>query len=403
MSGHEHAAPVRQRFFTPGMKAVTALMALGLGAGLYRMLAGLASATNLSDQYPMGLWIGADVATGVALAAGGFTSCALVYVFQREHFHALLRPALLTAVLGYTFVAIGLLFDLGRWYNVWHPMLPSMWQGNSVLFEVGMCVMVYLTVLYIEFIPIVCERFVGKVRLPGKLSRFNERVDLLLRLLDYSLGKIMFVFVLAGITLSCLHQSSLGTLMVIAPYKMHPLYCSLWSPLLFLTSAFAVGLAMILCESLLAARSFNREPEMHILTPLARILPFLLGLYIAIRLADTIYRGAHLFLFDGTAASIMFWIEFGALTVVPFCMLMSADIRRSPRGLFVAAAMYVVGILLNRCATFFVAYQPAYARRAYFPAITEFLLTLGLVCAIVFVYRLAATFLPVLTVEKTEG
>jgi len=344
----------------------------------------------------MGLWIGADIATGVALAAGGFTSSALVYVFQRKHFHALIRPALLTAALGYTFVAIGLLFDLGRWYNIWHPMLPSMWQGNSVLFEVGICVMIYLAVLYIEFIPVVCEQFIGKVNLPGKLGRFNGSIDTLLRFLDHILGKIMFIFVLAGITLSCLHQSSLGTLMVIAPYKMHPLYQSQLSPVFFLTSAFAVGLAMVIFESMIASRSFDRKPEMHMLTPLARIIPFLLGIYIAVRLADIIHRGVYVFLFDGTAATAMFWMEFGVLTIIPFFMFMSSDIRRSPKGLFVSAAMYISGILLNRCTIFFIANKPLYAESQYLPAISEFALTIGLVCAIALVYRLAVTFLPVL-------
>lgn len=396
MSRYEHAAPVDHRFFTPGTKILAALMVIGFGAGLYRMLFGLAAATNLNNQYSMGLWIGADVATGVALAAGGFTSAALVYVFQREHFHALVRPALLTAALGYTFVAIGLLFDIGRWYNAWHPLMPSMWAANSVLFEVAMCVMSYLTVLYIEVVPMVCERFIGRVHLPGKLSRFNDRADLLLRFLDHILGKIMFVFILAGITLSCLHQSSLGTVMVIAPYKTHPLYCSLLSPLFFLTSAVAVGLAMIIFESMLAARSFGRKPEMHLLTPLGRILPFLLGTYVALKLGDMIYRKTYVFLLDGTAPSIMFWIEFGALTVVPLFMFMSSDIRRSPRGLFLTATMYIVGILLNRCTVFFIAYRPADVAKPYLPAVTEFALTIGLVCAIALAYRLVVTFLPVL-------
>jgi Ni/Fe-hydrogenase subunit HybB-like protein len=303
---------------------------------------------------------------------------------------------MLTAMLGYTFVAIGLLFDLGRWYNVWHPMLPSMWQGNSVLFEVGMCVMCYLTVLYIEFVPVVCERFIGKVNLPGRLSRFNDGADLLLRFADHVLGKIMFLFVLAGITLSCLHQSSLGTLMVLAPYKMHPLYCSQLSPLLFLSSAIAVGPAMVILESMIASRSFDRKPEMHVLTPLARIVPFLIGAYALIRTSEIVFRGAYAFLLDGTPASAMFWIEFGALTLVPLFMFMSSDIRRSPRALLLAAAMYVGGVLLNRCTVFFIAYKPVYAAQAYAPAAMEFALTIGLVCAIVFIYRLAATLLPVI-------
>jgi len=396
VSHHEHAAPVNIKFFTHGMIALTAVMLAGLGVGLYRMIFSIAAVTNLDNQYPMGLWIGADVASGVALAAGGFTSAALVYVFQREHYHVLVRPALLTATLGYTFVAIGLLFDLGRWYNVWHPIVPSMWQGNSVLFEVGMCVMCYLTVLYSEFFPMVCERYIGKVNLPGVLARFNNTTDLILRFLDRVLGKIMFIFIIAGITLSCLHQSSLGTMMVIAPYKMHPIYASLLSPVFFLTSAFGVGLTMIIFESMIASNAFNRKPEMNMLSPLARIIPFLLGFYITVKIADMIYRGTYVFLFDGTPAAGMFWIEFGLLTIVPFFMFMSADIRRSPKGLFLAAAMYVVGIVLNRCTVFFIAYKPLYAAKSYVPAIGEFALTIGLICAIAFVYRLAVTFLPVM-------
>lgn len=399
MSHSDHAAPVEGRFFTRGTIILTALMLTGLGFGLYRMIVGLGAATNLTNQYPMGLWIGIDVASGVALAAGGFTSSALVYVLQREHFHALVRPALLTAVLGYTFVAIGLLFDLGRWYNVWHPMLPSMWQGNSVLFEVGMCVMCYLTVLYLEFIPIVCERFIGRVKLPWKLAVLNHPIDLLLRFLHYILGKVMFLFILAGITLSCLHQSSLGTLMVIAPYKMHPLYATQLSPILFLSSAMAVGLAMVIFESILSSKSFDRQPEIHILAPLAKILPYVLGLYIAIRLGDMFFRGANVFLLDGTPAAAAFWIEFGLLTIVPFLMLLSPDVRSSPRGLLLAASMYIGGVVLNRCAAFFIAYTPQYADKAYVPALGEFALTIGLICTIAFIYRLVANYLPVLPAE----
>ena len=402
MSSRHSAAPVANPFFTGGMMILTAVMVAGLSFGLYRMFCGLGAVTHLNDQYPLGLWIGVDVATGVALAAGGFTTGALVYIFNREHFHAIIRPALLTAMLGYTFVGVGLMFDLGRWYNIWHPALPMMWQGNSVLFEVGMCVMVYLTVLYIEFVPVVCERFIGRVRLPKKLARFNDPVDMLLRFLHHILGKVMFVFIIAGVVLSCLHQSSLGTLMVIAPYKMHPLYNSLLGPLFFLTSAIAVGFPMVILESMIACKALGRKPEMHVLTPLARIIPFLLGVYIALKTGDMIVRGTYVFIMEGSAQSWMFLLEFGLLTVCPFCMFMSSDIRRSPRGLVVAAAMYIAGVLLNRCTVFFVAYQPLYAAKAYFPAIGECALTVGLIAAIMFLYRAVVTLLPVLPAPDTD-
>lgn len=396
MSHHEKSQPISNKFFTKGMKIITFLMVGGLSFGLYRMIFGLGASTNLDNQYPMGLWVGIDVATGVALAAGGFTSSALVYIFRREHYHALIRPALLTALLGYTFVTIGLSFDLGRWYNIWHPIVPFMWQGNSVLFEVGICVMIYMTVLYIEFAPMICEQFIGHVNLPGVLGRANAMVDIFLRLLDFILGKIMFLFIIAGIVLSCLHQSSLGTLMVIAPYKIHPLYNSLLGPIFFLSSAMAVGLSMIIFESMIASRSLGRKPEMHLLTPLAKIIPYLIGIYIFLKTGDMFYRETYLYLFDWSAPTVMFWIEFGGLTLLPFFLLMSEDVRKSPSSLLTTVAMIIAGIVINRCTVFFIAYQPQFAEKNYIPALSEFALTIGLICAIIFVYRLIISVFPVL-------
>jgi Ni/Fe-hydrogenase subunit HybB-like protein len=220
MSNLPMSLPVQARFFTTGTKILTAIMGVGLLAYAYRLLFGIGAATNLNDQYPWGIWIAIDVASGVALAAGGFTTAALAEIFHKDKYHAITRPALLTAMLGYTFVVIGLLADLGRYYNVWHPMLPSMWQGNSVLFEVGICVMIYLTVLYVEFVPIFVERFKGRVNLPGRLSGLNRLGESFLGKIDRTLKKVLLLFIIAGVVLSCLHQSSLGNLMVIAPYKM---------------------------------------------------------------------------------------------------------------------------------------------------------------------------------------
>ena len=179
---HDIAMPVKAKFFTKGTKVVFGIMVAGMLAYAYRLLFGIGAATNLDDQWPWGIWIAIDVASGVALAAGGFTTAALADIFHKDKFHVITRPALITAMLGYTFVVIGLLADLGRYYNVWHPMLPPMWQGNSVLFEVGMCVMVYLTVLYVEFMPILVERFKGKVNLPGMLAKLNGASERLLKL-----------------------------------------------------------------------------------------------------------------------------------------------------------------------------------------------------------------------------
>jgi len=376
---------------TPGMWINLAVVALGLVFAIRRFTFGIGSVANLNNQYPWGLWIGFDVATGVALAAGGFTSAALVDIFGQKRFHPLLRPALLTAALGYSFVALGLLADLGRYWAIWHPMMPSMWQGDSVLFEVGICVMCYLTVLYIEFAPIVMEKLEDK-NIGGTW----------LRKLDTGLHKIIFLFIIAGVVLSCLHQSSLGNLMVIAPSKMNPLWYTRILPLLFLMSAVAVGFPMIIFESILASRGFHRPIEMRLLGPLAKIAAGIMALYAAFRIGDLTLRDAWATAFQPTVQALFFWIEMLPFLILPTFMMGMRRVRRSPRLLFTAATLYVAGVVLNRINVFVVAYRPPYAEKAYVPALGEFAITAGLVATLVLCYRLIVTYLPVMPVLEEE-
>ncbi len=387
---------VRPRFFTPGVCIVTAVALIGGLVLAYRFLFGLGAATNLNGSYPWGIWIAIDVACGVALAAGGFTTAFIAHIVHRDEFHALVRPALLTAVIGYTFVALGVATDLGRFWAMWHMMLPSMWQGNSVLFEVGMCVMCYLTVLYIEFLPIFCERFIGRVNLPGPLAKLNDRVDRLLRLLDKGLSKVMTVFIILGIMLSCMHQSSLGTLMVIAGPKLHPLWQTPMLPLMFLLSAFAVGLAMVIFESTLAARSFGLPSERKVLGKLAKYLPVLLGVYFAVKAIDMANRGTAGLLFEGTLASNLFLIELLFGVVLPFFIFLSERLRNSTRALFLGGCLVVGGVVLNRLNVFLLAYTPAYDVGGYFPAWTEFAVTFGFIAIMVLIYRFVVLNFPVI-------
>lgn len=403
MSAHEFSLPVRVKFFTTGTKILFGIMAAGLAAYAYRLLFGLGSATNLTDQYPWGLWIAVDVASGVALAAGGFTTAALVEIFHKEKYHVVVRPALLTAMLGYTFVVIGLLADLGRYYNVWHPMLPSMWQGNSVLFEVGICVMIYLTVLYIEFVPIAVERIKGRVKLPGVPAVFNRLGETALSLADKTLGRFIFLFIIAGVVLSCLHQSSLGTLMVIAPTKMHPLWYTPISPLLFLLSAIAVGFPMVIFESILASRSFGLKPEKRILSSLARYTPILLGVYLVAKVVDLTIREAWPYLLEGSFRSLMYIIEISLGVILPIILLSIKKVRESVRGLFVSATLVILGVAFNRINVFLVAYQPPYAEKSYFPSPYEVLVTIGLISALVLVYRLVVMNFPVISTPISEA
>jgi len=398
MEAHMKPTPIKAKFLTPGVIVLILLAVNGLMFLAGRFFFGIGSVTHLIDQYPWGLWIAVDVAAGVALAAGGFTTAALGHVMHLEEYHAVIRPALLTAMLGYTFVAIGVCVDICRWYFVWHPLV--MWNGSSALFEVGICVMIYMTVLYIEFLPLVTERFIGKVNLPGILKNLNRPVERLLRALDRGLSKTMFVFIIAGVVLSTLHQSSLGTLMVIAGAKMHPLWFTPILPLLFLLSAIAVGLPMVIFESTLAARSFKLKPETEILGKLGGMVAPILGVYLAFKLGDMVIRETFVYLTEFSTASVMWTIEVLVGIVIPLRMFLSPSVLKSPALTFTAAALVVFGVALNRINNFIVAYTPPYAVHAYFPSIGEISVTVGLIALLTLMYRAYVMIFPVISLPQ---
>ena len=392
--------PVKHKYFTPGVFALLIIALNGLVFLMGRFFFGIGAVTNLNNQYPWGLWIGVDVAAGVALAAGGFTTAALGHVMHREKYSAIVRPALLTAMLGYTFVAAGVFVDIGRWYFIWHPII--MWNGTSALFEVGICVMIYMTVLYIEFLPIFTERFIGRVNLPKFISGLNKPADKILRLLDRGLSKTMFVFIIAGVVLSTLHQSSLGTLMVIAGPKMHPLWQTPILPLLFLLSAISVGLPMVIFESLMASRSLKLKPEMHILSKLGSMIAPLLGIYLSFKIGDMFIRKTFVYLAEINTASVMFSIELLFGVIIPLRMFLSPKVLKSPILIFIASALVVSGVLLNRINNFVVAYTPPYSTESYFPSFGEISVTVGFVAMLILIYRFIVMNFPVISLPGKQ-
>ncbi|MFW5730520.1 MAG: NrfD/PsrC family molybdoenzyme membrane anchor subunit [Desulfonatronovibrionaceae bacterium] len=384
---HKHSPhPIQTRFWTPGVIVLACFMAAGAVALAARLTAGLGYATNLSNAYPWGIWIGIDVATGVALAAGGFSTAALAHIFGGHRFEPITRPALLTAALGYTFVALGVVVDIGRPWAVWKPIFFQ--NHTSALFEVAMCVMTYLTVLWLEFIPIAAEKYGQKIRILGLLGRFSH--------------KIMSVLIILGVVLSFMHQSSLGTLMLIAPTKLHPLWYTPILPLMFLMSAISVGYAMVIFETSLATRSLGLESEMNVLTPLSRLIILFLGLYIAVKTGDMLFRGTYAYLLQGNSQSNSFLLEFGLGALVPWLLLLSPRIRSSRGWLFAVSCMVVGGVVLNRVNVFLIGYTPPVSTGPYFPSFAELLVTAGFIASIMFLYRAGVTFLPVLSAGKKE-
>jgi Ni/Fe-hydrogenase subunit HybB-like protein len=352
-------------------------------AGLYvtylRFLRGLGASTNLSDQFPWGLWIGFDVLCGVGLAAGGFTLAATVHIFNLKRYEPIVRPAILTAFLGYVLVVVALMFDLGRPYRIWHPLV--MWNPHSVMFEVGWCVTLYTTVLSLEFAPVVLERL--RWRLPLRLLRV-----------------VMIPLVIAGVLLSTLHQSSLGSLYLIVPHKLHPLWYTPLLPVFFFFSAVMVGLAMTIFESWHSSKAFGRQIEMPLLRSLSRVLAVLLAAFVAMRFLDLARRGALRYLFEPGGERYFFLLE-TVLFVAPMLLLFQSRIRGNPRTLYLAAVLAIFGFITNRL-NVSVTGMEAGSGVQYIPRWTEVAVTLAIVALGFAVFYLAAKYLPIFESAEHE-
>jgi len=392
------AVPLRQKFFTFNVAVLLFFIGAGAVFAYFRFFHGFASVTNLNPGFPWGIWISFDVACGVALAAGGFTTAAIVEIFGQGKYHALLRPATLTAFIGYFLVALAVCFDLGKYYNIWHALV--FWNGTSVLFEVAWCVMLYLTVLAIENLPAVVEQYKGNVQLPGTLGMFNRPGNWAMGKADVFLRRTMAFFVIAGVVLSFGHQSSLGTLMLIAPYKLHELWYTPLSPLLFLTSAVSVGIPMVIFEATLATKFFGRKPETELLGGIAEYIPSFLGTYLLLRLGDLAYRGVLAKAFDGSIQGYSFLVEL-SLFAIPYFLLKRPRIRQSGTKLFLCACSVILAVVLNRFNVFLIGVDPGSGYN-YFPSVGEVAVTLAFVAFGVLLYKLGVNYLPILEAEEAD-
>lgn len=357
------------------------VLALGLYATYVRFTQGLGAATNLSDKFPWGLWIGFDILCGVGLAAGGFTLCAVVYIFNLKAFRPIIRPAILTAFLGYLLVIVALMYDLGRPDRIWHAIV--MWNPSSVMFEVAWCVMLYTTVLALEFSPILFEKL-GWQR-PLRAIR-----------------AITIPLVIVGVILSTLHQSSLGSLYLIVPEKLHPLWYSSLLPAFFFISAIGVGCAMVIFESFMSSRAFGREIEMPLLTQLGRGIVVILMVYTVLKIQDLSHRDAWGAVFSVSTESVLYWIEMGLGVLLPMAMLAFRKVRLHQTGLFVAALFVVLGFVLNRMNVSITGME-GWARVGYFPSWMEISVTVMIVALGFAGFALAARYLPVFPESEEQA
>lgn len=354
------------------------LMIAGVYAAYIRITQGLGGATHLTDQFPWGLWIGFDILCGVGLAAGGFTLAAAVHIFNIERYKPILRPAILTAFLGYLLVILALMFDLGLPYRIWHPLV--MWNPHSVMFEVGWCVTLYTTVLALEFAPVVFERLHWTKAL-----------------------KIMRVFliplVILGVILSTLHQSSLGSLYLIVPQKLYPLWYSPLLPVFFFVSALCAGLAMTIFESWQSSKAFGKHLEMPLLSSMGRVLAVVLSVYLTMRFLDLWNRDALRLIAVPRTETYLFLLEI-ALFLVPMFLLFRRKVYTNSIALYGCAVMVLFGFVSNRLNVSVTGMEAA-SGTSYFPKWTEVAVTLAIVALGFSIFRFACKHLPIFGPQPT--
>ena len=356
---------------------MAALAAVAVVLIIYRYMAGLGAITNLSDGYPWGLWITYDVLVGTALGCGGYAMAILVYVFNRWEYHPVVRSAVLTSVFGYSLAGLAIFLDIGRYWNGYKLFLP--WQVNfsSVLVEVALCIAAYVVVLWIELLPAILEGY------PGNAKAMETR-----RRLERWLPVIAAV----GILLPTMHQSSLGTLMVIAGHKLSPLWQTSLLPLFFLLSAIAMGFAVTVFESTLSSIAFKRPFETPMLSKLARVMAWVVAVYLVLRLADLLFRGAPVF--TSGFLSFMFILE-NLFYLAPVVIMASLSLRSDLRFLFLGSCSLILAGSLYRFNAFLIGFNPGPGWR-YFPAVPEILITLGLVAIELMAYLYFVKRFPVL-------
>ncbi len=387
------AFPIPIIRFASWKKAIRTLllaMLFGVGAALIlmRFVYGIGAISNLSDQFAWGLWIGVDVMSGIALASGAFVIAAAVHIFRLKRFEPLVRPAILTGLLGYLLEFGVMTVEVGRPYNFWQMLIH--WEYHSILWAVGICVVVVAGLLFVEFLPVVFERL-------RESEAVTRRVPI--SSLSHLLKKGWIALVVFGAVLATVHQSSLGAMWVLVPAKLYPLWYSLYLPVFFWISALAAGLTMPIVESILSSRAFKRGLELDLLADLAKASSVVLLVYLIARAVDLVTRGVWPLIFEPNVQAAAFWVEVGLGVIVPAILFAIKPLRHRPAVLFNGALMVVLfGIVLNRLNVSMVGIWP-YAGYVYFPSWMEITVTVTLISFGVIAFGLAVKYLPIFPEE----
>ena len=380
----------RKDKFPTGILILSVLVIISLVLLFIRFMYGLGAATNLSDGRPWGFWIVFDDMCGVALAAGGFTLAGIVHIFGREKYRSLYRPAILTALLGYVLVVLSLVVDLGHPWYMWHFFIY--WNVDSPMFEVAVCAVLYTIVLALLFSPAVFER----------LDSLNFPV---IRSIKWSIilkivRRIEVPLIIAGIIVSTLHQSALGSVFLLMPGSLHPLWYTPILPALFLISAIAVGPAMAIFETVISNRIFGHQLAQDVMSGLVRYIPYILGLYLCLKVLDLIIAQELSLVFSAGHYSLLWWGEILIGVILPIILFSIPAVRNNRMAVFWSSFLVIAGIIFNRfnVGIFGLAMRPGYT---YTPHWMEIAISIGLVADAMLVIWLAYRYLPVHSDETT--
>lgn len=349
-----------------------AITAFGMSVGLYRLYAGLGATTNMSKIFPWGIWISFDLTT-VALSGGAFTLAALVYIFHMHDLHGATRPTVLFGLLGYASVLVILFFDLGRWDRFWHFIVyPNI---NSALFEVSWCIAIYSIILVYEFSPVIVERYGNN------------------KLLE-TIKKLTIPMVIAGVTLSSMHQSSLGTLFIVMSPRLHALWHSMLLPVFFLISSIPAGISLIILGSIISEYLFGHSLSQRVLEKLGWMVPWILGFYLALKLGELLVTEELGLLFSSGKYSLLFGLELIVGVIIPIILFSIKKVRWSRSGSFIGALFVAAGIVLNRFNATWFAIRPVDGM-TYAPSWMELALLVGVASGVLLVFTLISTYFPV--------
>ena len=384
------ATPVGGPIMTKPVKALLFFSVLGGILIAWRFAVGLGASTGMNDGYPWGLWIAYDVVTGTALGCGGYAVAILLYIFNKGKYHPLIRAAILTSALGYTMAAVSICLDVGRPWFIWRIPLggfPDMgsYNWNSALLEVALCVMAYLAVLWIELSPAFFEKW---------MESGNEKLAKVSRTGAAFMEKALIRIVALGLLLPTMHQSSLGSLMLLSGPRLHRLWHTPFLPLLFLISCITMGYAAVVIEASLSARFFNRDRHTEMLTRLFGFATLTVWIFLGIRLIDLVYRGRLGLMFNFDLYAFMFWLEI-ILLLVPALVYMDKSKRSDPVHQFRAAMWLIMSGALYRFNTYLVGFMPG-ENFSYFPTVPEIFITFGIVATEILIFVILVKRFPIL-------